>query len=64
MKFKEQTIIFNKVFSRTSPLWDTEFGRMRPNFKCVQSMVADSTYVDNYNSFSFINVKTVLHLQY
>ena len=35
MKFKEENILFNKVLARMSPFRDTNFGKMRPNFKCT-----------------------------
>ena len=60
MKFKEQIIIFNEVLSRMSPFWDTDFGRMRPNFKCTVYFWIDQTlylflnalfkYYDMHNS--------------
>ena len=42
MKYKEQNIIFNKVLSRMSPFPDTGFVKMRPNFKSISLVVADT----------------------
>ena len=45
MKFKQQNIIFYKVFSRMSLFLDTDFGRMGPIFKCTVYFFSSRWYI-------------------